>query len=61
MLDNAIQHYWKHLVEKLYHIVPSLGGRMHFAEGGKMFKKRGADRPQSASDDAHVDDVRALI
>ena len=36
MLDNAIQHYWKLIVERLYRIVPWLGGRMHFAEGGKM-------------------------
>ena len=35
MLDNAIQHYWKLVVEGLYHIVPWLGGRLHFA--GKMF------------------------
>ena len=32
MLDNAIQHYWKLVVERLYHIVPWLGGYMHFAE-----------------------------
>ena len=29
MLDSAIQHYWKLVVERLYHIVPWLGGRMH--------------------------------
>ena len=40
MLDNAIQHYWTLVVERLYHNVPWLGGRMHFAEGGKMFVKK---------------------
>ena len=39
MLDNAIQHYCKHVVERLYHIVPWLGGCMHFAEEVKMFIK----------------------
>ncbi|KAJ4426769.1 hypothetical protein ANN_26568 [Periplaneta americana] len=39
MLGNAIQHYWKLVVERLHHIVPWLGGRMHFAAGGKMFIK----------------------
>ena len=39
MPDNAIQLYWKLVVERLYHIAPWLGGRMHFAEGGKMFIK----------------------
>ena len=39
MLDNAIQHYRKLVLKRLYHIVPWLGGRMHFAEGGKMFIK----------------------
>ena len=37
MLDNAIQHYWKFVVERLYHIILYLDGCMHFAEGGKMF------------------------
>ncbi|PSN41950.1 hypothetical protein C0J52_06442 [Blattella germanica] len=37
MLDNVIQNYWKLVVKRLYHIVPWLGGRMHFVEGGKMF------------------------
>ena len=37
MLNNAIQHYWKLVLERLYYIVPWLGGRMHFAEEGKMF------------------------
>ena len=41
MLDNAIQHYWKIVVERIYHIVTWLGGRMHFAGGGKL-----ADRNQ---------------
>ena len=39
MLDNTMQHYWKLIVEKLHHIVPWLCGRMHFAEGGKVFIK----------------------
>ena len=39
MLDNAIKHYWKLVIEGLYHIVPWVGGRMHFAEGGNMFIK----------------------
>ena len=34
MLDNAIQHHWKLVTERLYRIIPWLGGRMHF-EGGK--------------------------
>ena len=29
MHDSAIQHYWKLVVGRLYHIVPWLGGRMH--------------------------------
>ena len=37
MFDNAIQHYWKLVVERLYHIVPWFGGHMNFAEGGTMF------------------------
>ena len=37
MLDNALQHCWKLVVEKLYRILPCLDGCMHFAEGGKMF------------------------
>ena len=39
MLENAIYHYWKLVIERLYDIVPSLGGCMHFAEGRKMFIK----------------------
>ena len=39
MFDNAMQHYWKLLVERFYYIVSWLGGRMHFAEGGKVFMK----------------------
>ena len=35
MLDNAIQHSWKLVVERLYHIVPWLGMRINFAEGGE--------------------------
>ena len=48
ILDNAIQHYWKLVVERLYHIEPWLGGRMHSAEGVKMFIKNVAlaDRNQ---------------
>ena len=33
MLYNAVQHYWKLVKERLYHIITWLGGRMHFAEG----------------------------
>ena len=33
ILDNDKQHYWKFLVDRLYHIVPCLGGRMNPAEG----------------------------
>ena len=36
MLDNAIQLYWKLVIERLYHIIPRLDGSMHFAEGEKM-------------------------
>ena len=39
MLDNAIQHYWKLVVERLYCIVPCIGGRIYFAEGEKVFIK----------------------
>ena len=50
------------MVERLYLIVPWLGGRMYFAEGGKIFiKKRGAGRPQTAGDDMHVNAVTALL
>ena len=38
-LDNAMQHYWKLVLERLYHIIPLLDEYMHFAEGGKMFTK----------------------
>ena len=35
---------------------------MYFLEGGKMFiKNRGTGRQQSASDDVHVNVVRALL
>ena len=37
MLDNAIQHYWKPVIERLYHIVLWLDGHVHFTEGGRMF------------------------
>ena len=37
MLDNATQHYWKLVVERLYHIVPWLDGSMHVIEGANMF------------------------
>ena len=33
MLDNAIQHYWKFVLERLYHIVVA-SGRMYFGEEG---------------------------
>ena len=47
------------MVQRLYHIVPWLSRRIHFAEGEKMFiRKRGAGRPHSASDDMHVNAVR---
>ena len=39
MIDSDIQHYWKLVVKRLYNIVPWLGGRLNFAEGGKMFIK----------------------
>ncbi|KAJ4451807.1 hypothetical protein ANN_03281 [Periplaneta americana] len=59
---TATQHYWTLLVERLHHIVPWLGGHMHYATGGKMFiKKHGTGRPQSASDDVHVNAVRVLL
>ena len=58
MLDNAIQNYWKLMVEKLYHIVPRLSGQR---EGEDTHKKRGAGRPQSVSNDVHVNAVRALL
>ena len=37
MLDNAIQHYWKLVVDTLlpYRVVAR--GCMHFVEGGNMF------------------------
>ena len=61
MLDNNIQHYWKLIEGRLYYIATWLGGRIHLAERGKMFiKKRGVGRPQSASDDAHVNADRTL-
>ena len=34
MHDSAIQHYWKLVIGRLYHIIPRLSGHMHFAEGG---------------------------
>ena len=37
MLDSVIQHYWKLVVERLYHVVSWLDRRMHFAEVWKMF------------------------
>ena len=59
MLDNVIPHYW--VVERLYHIVPWLGRRMHLTKRDDVHKKCGADRLQSASDDVHVNAVRALL
>ena len=37
MLDNAKQHYWKLVVERLCHIAPCRDRRMHFAKGGRMY------------------------
>ncbi|PSN49193.1 hypothetical protein C0J52_10913 [Blattella germanica] len=33
MLENVVQNYWKLVVKRLHHIVPWLGGRMHFIRG----------------------------
>ena len=50
MLGNAIQHYWKLVVGRIYHIVPWLGGRMHCTEG-EMFNENVelADRNQQVN------------
>ena len=37
MLGNAIQHYWKLVVQRLYHMVPWLVGHMHFSAGILLF------------------------
>ena len=39
MLENGIQHYWELMAEIFHHIVPWLGGRMHFTQGGKLLIK----------------------
>ena len=66
MFDNDLQHYWKVVVEKLYHVVPWLGGRMYFAVGEVCFIIRQAitaEVEQSVrrlvQQDA-VDDIRRL-
>ena len=37
IINTALQQYWKLVVERLYHIIPWLGGHMRFGEGGNIF------------------------